>query len=105
MADAMPFLARAETVSLMVVNPKPGISGHGEFPGADVATLLARHSLKVEVERNDGVQIGIGDGAGTDVALIAAATLAGSVSAHPRPSPCTPQKAISNRGFLERRCR
>ncbi|HET7649721.1 MAG TPA: universal stress protein [Gammaproteobacteria bacterium] len=61
MADAMPFLARAETVSLMVVNPKPGISGHGKFPGADVATLLARHGLKVEVERSDGIQIGIGE--------------------------------------------
>jgi nucleotide-binding universal stress UspA family protein len=61
MTDAMPLLARAEKVSLMVANPKPGISGHGQFPGADIATLLARHGIRVEVERSDGIQIGIGE--------------------------------------------
>ena len=46
-ADAMPLLARAKSVEVVVV-----ASGHGstkELPGADFAQHLARHGLKVEL--------------------------------------------------------
>ena len=33
----------------MIINPEQGIMGHGELPGADVATHLARHGVKGEV--------------------------------------------------------
>jgi len=48
-ADALPLLARAEAVEVLVVDPErhPGI--HGEEPGADVARHLARHDVPVEV--------------------------------------------------------
>ena len=48
-ADAMPFLKRAKTIEVVVV-----ANDHGkgdEIPGADIAHHLARHGLKVEVER------------------------------------------------------
>ncbi len=47
--DAMPFLCRAESVDVVVVNPIGGDRGHGEQPGADIATHLARHGVKVNV--------------------------------------------------------
>ena len=47
--DAMPFLCRAENVDVVVVNPTGGDRGHGEQPGADIATHLTRHGVKVNV--------------------------------------------------------
>ncbi|WP_210203556.1 universal stress protein [Breoghania corrubedonensis] len=49
LADAMPLIASAETVTLFLVDPKTGVDAHGEEPGADVALLLARHGLRVSV--------------------------------------------------------
>jgi nucleotide-binding universal stress UspA family protein len=48
-ADAMPLLARAEAVELLVVDAdrRPGL--HGQEPGADIAHHLARHDVRVEV--------------------------------------------------------
>jgi nucleotide-binding universal stress UspA family protein len=47
--DAMPFLARCESVDVVTIDPKIGGIRHGEEPGADIATHLARHGLKVNV--------------------------------------------------------
>ena len=49
-ADAMPFLHRADTVSVVVIDPVVGETAHGAEPGADIAAHLARHGLSVEVE-------------------------------------------------------
>jgi nucleotide-binding universal stress UspA family protein len=49
--DALPLMAGAEAVSVLVVNPQPGGDLHGEEPGADIAQHLARHGVKVTVER------------------------------------------------------
>ena len=47
--DALPFLARAESVELLIV---AGERGKGdEIPGADIGQHLARHELKVDVKR------------------------------------------------------
>ncbi len=47
--DAMPFLHTAESVDVVVVDPEVGEQAHGPDPGADIATQLARHGLRVEV--------------------------------------------------------
>ena len=47
-ADAMPFLARAEAIQVLVVSGERGKSN--EIPGADIGQHLARHDLKVDVK-------------------------------------------------------
>lgn len=48
-ADALPFLKAANKVIVLVVDPAR-TAGHGAEPGADVATWLARHGVKAEVQ-------------------------------------------------------
>ena len=60
--DAMPFLRRAERITVLSVNPRGGVDfAHGALPGADVATMLARHGLEVNVETLKGEDGGAGD--------------------------------------------
>jgi nucleotide-binding universal stress UspA family protein len=47
--DALPLLAKATSIDVVVVDPEVGDAGHGEDPGVDIATHLARHDLRVEV--------------------------------------------------------
>jgi nucleotide-binding universal stress UspA family protein len=49
MADAMPLLERADTVDVLSVSSRAG--SDQEIPGVDVGEHLARHGLKVEVQR------------------------------------------------------
>lgn len=49
MGDAMPFLARAKQVDVIIV--ATGRAKSDEVPGADVGHHLARHGIKVEVKR------------------------------------------------------
>jgi nucleotide-binding universal stress UspA family protein len=49
-ADALPLLARAEAVEVLVVDPERH-PGHGPEPGADIARHLARHGAQVGVRR------------------------------------------------------
>jgi nucleotide-binding universal stress UspA family protein len=48
-ADALPFLTRAKTVEVFIV--ETGKLKSNEIPGADVAGHLAQHGLSVNVER------------------------------------------------------
>ncbi len=50
-ADALPLLAKAEAVEVLVVDHQRHPAGHGPEPGADIARHLARHGAKVEVRR------------------------------------------------------
>jgi nucleotide-binding universal stress UspA family protein len=50
-ADALPLLATAEAVEVLVVDPERHPSGHGQEPGADIARHLARHGAQVGVRR------------------------------------------------------
>lgn len=59
--DALPLLAGAESVTLLVIDPEAGGEGHGEEPGADIARHLARHGLPVAVRRVAGSAIAAGD--------------------------------------------
>ena len=53
LSNALPFLIAADTVTLLVVDAVLGPKDHGEDPGADVAVLLARHGVSVEVRQAD----------------------------------------------------
>ncbi|MCU6501671.1 universal stress protein [Rugamonas sp. A1-17] len=46
---ALPLLKRARQVTLAVFNGEETWGAHGELPGADMATFLARHGIQVEV--------------------------------------------------------
>ena len=47
--DALPLLKSAESVDILVIEPEIGEFAHGDQPGADIATHLAKHGLKVQV--------------------------------------------------------
>jgi nucleotide-binding universal stress UspA family protein len=48
--DALPLMAGAQDVRVVMVDPRVGPFDHGEEPGADVATMLSRHGLPVTAE-------------------------------------------------------
>ncbi len=58
--DALPFLRAADKVIVLSVDPKPSANGHGAEPGADVATWLSRHGVKVPVQRDVAADSDIG---------------------------------------------
>lgn len=49
--DALPLLARATSIDVVTVDPVVSDAEHGEDPGTDIATHLARHELRVNVVR------------------------------------------------------
>lgn len=59
-ADALPLLARAEAVEVLVIDPQRHKESHGQEPGADIARHLARHGAQVEVRRvsSEGKNVG-----------------------------------------------
>jgi nucleotide-binding universal stress UspA family protein len=50
-ADALPFLVAASSITLLVVDSDERARRHGEEPGADIALYLARHGARVNVEQ------------------------------------------------------
>ena len=48
--DALDLLAGAKDIRIVALDPQVGIDGHGEDPGTDLATMLARHGLSVTVD-------------------------------------------------------
>ena len=59
-ADALPFLRAARKVTVLVVDPRTSPNGHGAEPGADVAHWLARHGVKVTVQRDVAADTDVG---------------------------------------------
>ena len=59
-ADAVPLLARAEAVEVLVIDHERHKGSHGPEPGADIARHLARRGAKVEVRRvsSEGKDVG-----------------------------------------------
>lgn len=49
-ADALPLLVAAKSVTVLLVDPGKN-SRHGEEPGADIAHYLSRHGVRVAVEQ------------------------------------------------------
>ena len=50
---ALPLLQRAELVTLVVFNGNEEYGAHGALAGADMATYLARHGVRVELVRRE----------------------------------------------------
>jgi len=59
--DAMPLLERANTVSVLSINPKHGAAGHGEVPGADISRHLARHQVRAEAVHVEAEDMAVGE--------------------------------------------
>jgi len=59
--DAMPLLEKASMVTILAVNPRGGIQGHGDVPAADIALHLARHGVRAEAAHTVTEDIGDGD--------------------------------------------
>lgn len=55
LSEAQPLLARAEKVTVVTVDAKPKVFGHGDAPGANIAAHLARCGRDVDVRNVDGV--------------------------------------------------
>ncbi len=49
--DALPLLQRAQSVLVFAANPRTGVTGMGDLPGADIARHLARHGVPVDVRQ------------------------------------------------------
>jgi nucleotide-binding universal stress UspA family protein len=59
--DALPLLASADLVTVLVINPRPRMMGHGDVPAADIAAHLARHNVKVEATHTVATDISDGE--------------------------------------------
>jgi nucleotide-binding universal stress UspA family protein len=59
--DALPLLRGAKSVTILAVNPRHGIEGHGDVPAADIALHLARHGVKAEAAHTIATDISEGD--------------------------------------------
>jgi nucleotide-binding universal stress UspA family protein len=59
--DALPLLRGAKVVTILAVNPKHGIEGHGDVPAAGIALHLARHGVKAEAAHTIASDISEGD--------------------------------------------
>lgn len=59
-SDALPLLRAADKVIVLVVDPRSSADGHGAEPGADVAGWLARHGVKVTVQRDVAADTDVG---------------------------------------------
>jgi nucleotide-binding universal stress UspA family protein len=56
----MPLLQRADTVTVLAINPERGIGGDGDVP-ADIALHLARHGVKASAAHTVAKEIPEGD--------------------------------------------
>ena len=60
-AYPLPFLKAAKEVIVLVVDPHTSANGHGPEPGADIATWLSRHGVKVAVQRDVAPDTDVGN--------------------------------------------
>ena len=59
--DAMPLLTAAETVTVLTIEPREEPRAHDELSGADISLHLARHGVKVEIERTVSADLPVGE--------------------------------------------
>ena len=57
----MPILRMAQKVTVLAINPRRGIRGHGDVPAADIALHLARHGVKAEAAHTIATDIRDGE--------------------------------------------
>jgi nucleotide-binding universal stress UspA family protein len=83
-SDAMPILEQASSVVVVSIDPKSTPLGHGEVPGADIGAHLARHNVKVEVERVVAGEVSVGNALLSHIADRGADLLVMGAYAHSR---------------------
>lgn len=49
--DAIGIMQSAQTVDAVLIDPVPSFDGHGQEPGADLATYLGRHGIETTIHR------------------------------------------------------
>jgi nucleotide-binding universal stress UspA family protein len=59
--DALPLLATAKVVTVLAINPRHGLGGHGDMAVADIAAHLARHNITVEAAHTVAKDIADGE--------------------------------------------
>lgn len=59
--DALPLIGNAKHVTVLAINPQPGIGGHGDVPAADISLHLARHGLNAEAAHTVAKDIADGE--------------------------------------------
>ena len=59
--DALPILEKADSVTVLAINPKGGAKGHGDVPAADISLHLARHGVKAEAAHVFADDIDVGN--------------------------------------------
>lgn len=72
LGDAAPFLSDAASITVGTIDARPTYSGHGEAPGVDIATHLARHGFAVDLKNLDSL------GADKGASIVAAAQSVGA---------------------------
>jgi nucleotide-binding universal stress UspA family protein len=60
-ADALPFLAKAKKVIVLIAGPKEADLGRRDEPDTEVAAWLERHGAKVTVERDSAAGADVGE--------------------------------------------
>jgi len=61
-SDALPLLQMASMVKVLAINPRHnGVNGHGDIPGADISSHLARHGVKAVAEHVVAHDIDVGN--------------------------------------------
>jgi nucleotide-binding universal stress UspA family protein len=81
---ALPILEQAASVLVLSIDPESTPLGHGELPGADIGTHLARHGIAAEVHAIEGDQMQVGDALLSFAADRACDLLVMGAYAHPR---------------------
>ncbi|HST73834.1 MAG TPA: universal stress protein [Acetobacteraceae bacterium] len=61
LADALPLIATADNATVLAIDPRGGLAGHGEVPAADIALHLARHGIKVTAAHTASGGVSPGD--------------------------------------------
>lgn len=59
--DALPLLRACQKVTVLAINPRHGIGGHGDMPAADICLHLARHGINAEAAHTMAADIAEGD--------------------------------------------
>lgn len=59
--DALPLLSRANSVTVLTIDPEEGISGDGKAPASDICRHLARHGITATAAHTLSVDVGEGD--------------------------------------------
>jgi nucleotide-binding universal stress UspA family protein len=59
--DALPLLLGAQLVHVMAVNPRGGMAGHGDIPGADICLHLSRHGVNAVCEHIQSDDLNVGE--------------------------------------------